>query len=177
MTADREDPNVHEPRWEVDYRDTPIRMRGARVAAAAGARRLGASVYEVQEGGAVAPYHLHHGNEELLVVLAGRPLLRTPEGTRRLQPGAVVSFLPGPDGAHRITNPGPEPIRVLLVSTMEFPEVAEHLSTGTVMAMTGPAEGKVFPGGTEQDFLELYRQAIAADAARLDEDPGTGAGS
>ena len=168
MEAGPPDPNVHEPDWEADYRDTPVKMRATRVAAAAGAQRLGASVYELDPGGAVAPYHLHHANEELLVVLSGRPLLRTPQGTRGLEPGSVVSFLPGPGGAHRISNPGPDPVRVLLVSTMIFPEVAEHVSTGATMAMTAPAEGKVFPTGTDQPFLDLYRQAIAADQQQLD---------
>ena len=157
------DPNVHEPEWEVDYTDTPLRMKGARVGAAAGGRELGASVYELEAGGAVSPYHLHHGNEELLVVLSGRPALRTAEGVRRLEPGAVISFLPGPDGAHRVSNPGPDPVRVLLVSTMRYPEVAEHVSTQTTLAMTGPGEGKLFPRGTEQEFLVLYQAAIAAD--------------
>lgn len=158
------DPNVHHPEWEVDYRDTPVRMRGVRVGAAAGSRSLGASLYAVEPGGAVAPYHLHHGNEELAIVLSGEPLLRTPEGSRRLQAGAVVAFLPGPGGAHRLSNPGPETVRILLVSTMNFPEIAEHVTTGTTMAMTGPADGKVFPGGTDEEFLALYQQAIAADA-------------
>ena len=160
---DAPDPNVHEPEWEVDRTDTPVRMRATRVGAAAGTQRLGASVYEVLAGGAVAPYHVHHGNEELLVVLAGEPLLRTPAGTRRLQPGAVVSFRPGIGGAHRISNPGPDPIRVLLVSTMEFPEVAEYPETGTTLVLTGPGQGKAFPVGADSDFIELYSQAIAAD--------------
>jgi uncharacterized cupin superfamily protein len=158
------DPNVHEPEWEVDYRDTAVKMRGVRVGAAAGAQRLGASLYEVQPGGAVAPYHLHHGNEELAVVLSGEPLLRTPSGSRRLSAGAVVSFLPGPGGAHRLSNPGPDTVRVLLISTMNFPEIAEHVSTGTTMAMIGPAEGKVFPAGADSEFLEAYTAAITADA-------------
>jgi uncharacterized cupin superfamily protein len=162
------DPNVHEPDWEGDYRDTPVKARVTRVGAAAGAQRLGASVFELQPGGAVAPYHTHHGNEEMLVVLAGRPLLRTPEGARTLDEGAVVSFLPGPGGAHRITNPGPDPVRVLLLSTMQFPEVAEHISTGTVMSMTAPGQGKVFPSGTERPFLEMYLEAVAADREQLD---------
>ena len=162
------DPNVHEPAWEVDYRDAPVKMRATRVGAAAGARRLGASVYELAPGGAVAPYHLHHGNEELLVVLSGSPLLRTPEGTRTLAAGAVVSFLPGPGGAHRVSNPTDEPVRVLVVSTMSFPEIAEHVSTGTVLTLTGPGEGRAFPAGAEQDFLALYGQAIARDQEQLD---------
>jgi uncharacterized cupin superfamily protein len=118
----------------------------------------------MEAGGAVSPYHLHHGNEELLVVLSGRPRLRDPDGTRRLEPGAVVSFLPGPSGAHRISNPGPAPARVLIISTMHFPEVAEHVSTGTTMAMTGPAEGKIFAAGTDQPFSELFTQAMNVDA-------------
>jgi uncharacterized cupin superfamily protein len=165
------DPNVHEPEWESDNRDTSVRNRTARLGAAAGARDLGAAVYELEPGGAVAPYHLHHGNEELLVVLRGRPVLRTPEGVRSLEEGAVVAFLPGPGGAHRITNPGPDPVRVLLISTMRFPEIAEHISTGTTMAMTGPGEGKVFPSGTDQEFLTMYLAAIAADQ-RLDDSAG-----
>jgi uncharacterized cupin superfamily protein len=158
------DPNIFDPEWEVDYRDQPVRMRGVRVGAAAGAQQLGASLYEVEPGGAVAPYHLHHANEELAVVLSGEPLLRTPEGSRRLSPGAVVAFVPGADGAHRLSNPGPDTVRVLLISTMNFPEIAEHVTTGTMMAMTGPAEGKVFPAGADRDFLELYQQAIERDA-------------
>jgi uncharacterized cupin superfamily protein len=157
------DPNVHQPQWEVDRTDTPSGMRATRVGAAAGARRLGASLYELKPGGAVAPYHVHHGNEELLVVLSGAPLLRTPEGSRQLEPGAVVSFLPGVGGAHRISNPGPEPARVLLVSTMEFPEVAEYPETGTTLTLTGPGQGKAFPAGADRDFLELYSAAIATD--------------
>lgn len=157
------DPNVHEPEWEVDYRDTRVRMRAVRVGAAAGAERLGASLYEVEPGGVCAPYHLHHANEELLVVLSGSPLLRTPAGIRRLAPGAVVSFRAGPEGAHRVSNPGPDTVRALLISTMVFPEIAEHVSTGTTLTLTAPAVGKAFPAGVDVDFLELYKQAVIAD--------------
>jgi uncharacterized cupin superfamily protein len=159
------DPNVFASDWEVDFSETPVRMRAVRVGHAAGARELGASVYELEAGGVVSPYHRHHANEELLVVLEGSPELRTPEGTRRLPRGAVVTFLPGPDGAHQVRNPGPDTVRVLLISTMRFPEIAEHVSTGTTLAMTGPGEGKAFPDGGDRDFLELYQQAIARDAA------------
>ena len=157
------DPNVQEPEWEADFRDTPARSRALRVGAAAGARDLGASLYELQPGGAISPYHLHYGNEELLIVLSGQPRLRTPAGSRNLRSGAVVAFPPGPDGAHRVSNPGPDIATVLIVSTMRYPEVAEHLSTGTTMAMTGPGEGKVFAAGTDREFIELYGEAMTAD--------------
>jgi len=41
--------------------------------------QLGASLYELGPGNSVV-YHFHHGSEELLIVLSGRPTLRTPEG-------------------------------------------------------------------------------------------------
>ena len=40
---------------------------------------LGASVIELDPGNFVV-YHFHHAWEELLVVLRGRPTLRTPDG-------------------------------------------------------------------------------------------------
>jgi len=153
------DPNIFQPRWE---EGTPPGLSGARVGAHAGATELGATVYELAPGHAVSPYHLHYGNEELHVVLSGRPRLRTPDGERELEPGAVVAFPRGPDGAHRVAA-GDEPVRVLLISTMSVPEVAEHLSTGTTLTMTAPGAGKAFGAGSERPFFELYLEAIERD--------------
>jgi uncharacterized cupin superfamily protein len=157
------DPNVLEPSWEPG---TPPGLRGARVGAAAGATELGATVYELDPGSAISPYHLHYGNEELLVVLSGRPTLRTPDGVRRLEPGAVVAFPRGPDGAHRVANPGDEPARVLLVSTMNLPEIAVHVSTGTVLTMAEPGAGHAWPADGDKPFMELYGAAMELDAAK-----------
>ena len=40
--------------------------------------QLGATLYELGPGN-FAVYHFHHAQEELLIVLRGRPTLRTPE--------------------------------------------------------------------------------------------------
>ena len=133
--------NLQNPEWDAQL-GPPFSSRVMRLGARAGGKELGVSLYEIDPGGAVSPYHQHHGNEEMLVVVAGSPRLRTPEGIRRLQPGDVVAFPRGPQGAHRVSNPGPEPTRVLLFSTMNFPEVAEHVDTGTMLAMTGPARAR-----------------------------------
>ena len=153
------DPNVFSDAMEHEL--GPV--RGSQVGAAAGARALGATVFELQPGAMAAPYHLHHGNEELLIVLSGTPELRTPKGRRTLEPGAVVAFVPGPEGAHRLRNAGGEPCRYLMISTMVYPEIAEHVDTGSVLAMRGPADGKIFPGGAEGDYMQLIQAAIDAD--------------
>jgi uncharacterized cupin superfamily protein len=155
------DPNIHTPEWEAEL-PPPFSGRGQRVGAAAGARELGATLYEIDPGGAVAPYHAHHGNEEMLVVLSGTPSLRTPEGVRRLEAGAVVAFPRGAEGAHRVLNRSGEPARVLLMSTMRFPDVAEHLDTGATLAILGPAEGRTFPGGTDRPPMDMVVAAMEA---------------
>jgi len=159
------EPNVFAPEWDADMPDAPFRVRVMRLGSRAGAEELGATLYEIDPGGAVSPYHVHHANEELLVVLSGRPLLRTPGGLRRLDPGATVAFPRGREGAHRVSNPeGHEAARVVIFSTMRFPEVATHVSTGTVLTMTTPEEGHAFPSGADAPFLDLWLQAMRADA-------------
>jgi uncharacterized cupin superfamily protein len=157
------DPNVLHPEWDVELNDPPFRAKVSRVAHRAGGTELGASLFEVEAGGAVSPYHVHHGNEEMLIVLSGRPELRTAKGRRTLEPGAVVAFPRGPAGAHQVRNPGPGPVRVLLISTMHYPEVVEHLDTGATLAMLGPAEGSVFPVGTDVPHMDAVVSAMEAE--------------
>jgi uncharacterized cupin superfamily protein len=145
--------------WERDMGSA----RGTRVGAAAGARELGCALYELEPGGQASPYHVHHGNEELLIVLDGVLELRTPEGTREVGRGAVVAFPAGAAGAHRLRNVSDARSRYLLVSTMRFPEVAEQLDTGTVLALKSPGDGWAFPSGSAGDFMALTRRALEAD--------------
>ena len=132
-------PNAFEPEWQSEY--PPFKVRSTQLARQAGARELGASVYEIDPGGRVSPFHIHHGNEELLVVLAGSPTLRTPQGERELAPGEVAAFPAGPEGAHQVLNRSDGPARVLIVSTMRSPDVVEHLDSGKVLTRTGSKSG------------------------------------
>jgi uncharacterized cupin superfamily protein len=163
-----DDPNIKRPEWDLEISKPPFRSRAMRVANRANSEELGATLYEIDPGGAISPYHVHHGNEELLIVLAGTPQLRTPDGVRELEPGAVVAFPRGPAGAHRIANAADAtaPARLLIVSTMHYPEVAEHPDTGTWLAATGPREGKAFPGGSEIELMESVVRAMEAAAAQ-----------
>ena len=43
-------------------------------------------------------------------------------------------------------------------------EVAEQLDTGTILAMTTPADGWAFPSGSEADYVALTMEAIEADS-------------
>jgi uncharacterized cupin superfamily protein len=151
-------PNVFDPEW-VEREQAPFLGRAARVAAQAGAERLGATLYEIDPGSCGSPFHIHHGNEELIVVLQGRPTLRTLDGVRELEPGELVACPVGPRGAHQVRNDTEEPVRVLVVSTMVFPEVAEHPDSDKVLVLTALPEtdGRLFmafPRNAEVDRLE-----------------------
>ena len=166
-----DEPNILNPEWDAEMPDAPFRAKAMRAGARAGSQELGATVYEIEAGGAISPYHFHHANEELLIVLAGSPEIRTPAGRQRVDAGAVMSFARGEDGAHAVTNPGPDPARLLLVSTMHFPDVAEHLDTGALLAITGQAAGKVFPAGSDVPFPDAVLNAIeAGDGEASDDD-------
>jgi len=86
---------------------------------------LGASVYELGPGN-FNVYHFHHGAEELLIVLRGRPTLRTPEGERQLAEGEVVHFPVGPAGTHGVRNDTDEQVRYVVAGIRVSPEVVEY---------------------------------------------------
>lgn len=125
-------PNLFEPDWDAERDDPPFRWRRARLGRQGGSRDLGASLFEVPPAGATFPLHAHYANEEMLIVVAGRPTLSTPDGERReLSPGELVACPAGREGAHRLDNETDEPVRILIVSTMRAPEINEMLEDGT----------------------------------------------
>lgn len=84
--------NIHDDE-PLELRDHEgFRARRIRVGHTLGMERLGASVWELKPGQAAYPYHFHLTEEELVVVLAGRPSVRTPDGWRELVEGDLVSF-------------------------------------------------------------------------------------
>jgi len=103
---------------------------------------LGASLYELPPGESTFPYHYELGNDELLVVVAGRPVLRDPDGERQLEPGDCILFPSGPAGAHQIFNRSGEPVRVLLVSNFALPRAAVQEDAEKVMIRWGDVAGE-----------------------------------
>jgi uncharacterized cupin superfamily protein len=91
--------------------------RSASVREALGGELIGCTLYEFDPGKRLWPYHFHWNNEEWLIVVAGSPTLRTPDGERALRPGDVVGFPEGETGAHTLANRSDSPVRVAIFST------------------------------------------------------------
>ena len=106
-------------------------LRAVRVAERAGAEHLGASMYELRPGEEMV-FHYHVQREELLIVLRGRLGLRSADGWEELPEGEVVAFPRGERGAHAYRNDGEEPVRVLMISEMNAPNISVYPDTNQV---------------------------------------------
>jgi uncharacterized cupin superfamily protein len=106
-------------------------IRAVRIAERAGAEHLGASLYEVQPGEEMV-FHYHIQREELLIVLEGCLSLRSAVGWDELTEGEVVAFPRGERGAHGYRNNGDEPVRVLMVSEMDGPNISVYPDTNQI---------------------------------------------
>jgi uncharacterized cupin superfamily protein len=159
-------PNIFRPAFEDGERPEGFRAKRARLGYELGTELIGASLWEVPPGQAAYPYHFHYADEELVVVLAGRPTLRTPDGTRELEPGDAVRFELGENGAHQILNRTEEDVRFLAVSSHGRPDVVVYPDSDKI----GVAERLPHGGG----LRAFFRRAPGVDYW-TDETPADGA--
>jgi uncharacterized cupin superfamily protein len=109
----------------------------SRLGPSMGAEQTGTTLYELPPGQALCPYHYEYGEEEWLLVVAGRPTVRTPEGTEELASNEIVFFPRGPAGAHQVRNDTDEPVRVLMWSNVVLPTGTAYPDSGKVGIWTG----------------------------------------
>ena len=136
--ADDSRPNLFEPDWESAQEQEGFRTRRASLGHQAGADRLGASLFEIEPGSAAFPLHYHLGNEEMLIVVAGKPALRDSDGERQLAEGDVVAFRVGEEGAHQVINRSQEPVRILMLSERVSPDIVVRPESGKISAFGRP---------------------------------------
>lgn len=121
-----------------------------RVGAAIGAKKLGYSFFTVPPGKAAFPFHLHHTNEEMIYILEGEAILRLGKEEIAVSAGTFIACPPGQDYPHQLINTSKKELRYLVVSTMEYPEIAEYPDSNKIGAyVTSAAEG---------GFRALYRK-------------------
>jgi uncharacterized cupin superfamily protein len=161
--------NINDPIFDEPREHPGFRAQRARLSRQAGSDRLGLSLWELPAGEAAYPYHFHLAEEELVLVLDGRPSLRTPEGWRELQKGEVVPFLRGEQGAHQLVNRTEETVRFLAFSTNGEPDIVIRPDSGTLGAYERLSDG----GG----LREVFRIADTVDYYEGEQPPGTPIGN
>lgn len=130
--------NIAAPEFAYDPEDPEGFRAGLfRFGPLAGAKKLGASVYELPPGQALCPYHYELGEEEWLMGLHGTATVRHPGGTVELGPWDVLCFLPGRQGAHQVRNDGDETVRVMMWSELVYPTATVYPDSDKIGIWTG----------------------------------------
>lgn len=147
--------NLAEPEFTYDDEEPEgFRAGMFRFGPQAGAKATGSSFYEIPPGQSICPYHYEVGEEEWMLVLAGRPTLRDPDGEHALAPLDCVFFPTGPDGAHAVRNDTDETARVLMYSQVCSPAVCVYPDSDKVGVFCdeSPEARGNFPRGAAVDY-------------------------
>jgi uncharacterized cupin superfamily protein len=130
-------PNVFSAEFEYDESD-PEGYRGgmARIGQAAGGEELSVKLFEIPPGESLCPYHYEYV-EEWLLVIDGDLELRVPSGNEQVGRGDVVCFPRGPEGAHKLTNRGAAPARIVMFSSAREPAVAVYPDSNKIGVWPG----------------------------------------
>ena len=136
---------------EYDHGETAFRRK--ELSSTVEADDLGCSLYELPPGMRSWPYHYHTANEEALYVLAGEGLLRVETGEEPLAAGDFVTLPADERGGHRIVNDSEEPLRYLMLSTMNEPDVTVYPEMEKFGVFVGSPPG----GRDERTFDGYYR--------------------
>ena len=124
--------------------------RNARLSPGTAARKLAAGVDTLPPGKRSCPYHFHHAEEEMFIVLAGQGTLRVAGQMLPITAGDVVFIPPGPDYPHHILNTSDAPLTYISIGTNEPIDICEY-----------PDSGKYLVGA--QDFHTIRRKGGDVD--------------
>ena len=115
----------------------------ARLGTGTAASKLGASIDTVAPGKRSCPYHFHHAQEEMFIVLEGTGTLRVAGEMLPIVAGDVIFMPPGPEYPHQLINTSDAPLRYLSISTRETPELVEYPDSGKYAALAAAADGRL----------------------------------
>jgi uncharacterized cupin superfamily protein len=144
--------NVFDVELQFDEGDPPgYHTAYVRTAPLLGGEKIAFNVFELPPGQSVCPYHYEGTEEEWIVVLTGRPTVRTPAGEQAPGPWDCVFCPPGEEGAHKVTNRGEEPARIVIWSNRSRPSVAVYPDSEKIGAWP---PGKLFRLGDAVDYFD-----------------------
>jgi uncharacterized cupin superfamily protein len=103
-----------------------------------GAQKLGYNLTILPPGKAQCPFHNHHGEEEMFVILQGEGELRFGDQRFRIRRHDVIACPPGGrDVAHQIINTGSTTMRYLAISNLAEIETCEYPDSNKIMIAAG----------------------------------------
>ena len=124
-----------------------------------GARKLGYNLTLLPPGKVQCPFHNHHGEEEMFLILEGEGELRFGDNRFPIRKHDVIACPPGgPEVAHQIINTGTTTMRYLALSSLVDVEACEYPDSQKVLVVAGPrgARGlrKMFRAENTVDYYD-----------------------
>ena len=112
--------------------------RRARFSTAIGARKLGYNLTVLPPGKVQCPFHSHHGEEEMFLIIEGEGELRFGDQRYPIRKHDVIACpTGGPEVAHQIINTGKTTMRYLALSTLAELDACEYPDSQKVSIVTG----------------------------------------
>jgi uncharacterized cupin superfamily protein len=132
---------VHAPRYDAE---------SASLTEGTAAAQMGARIDIVAPGQQSCPYHYHHAEEEMFIVLQGEGTLRVAGERVPIRAGDTITIPAGPEYPHHLINTSDTPLHYLSISTQKSPEICVYPDSGKV--------GSYAPG-----LRVLHREAAGLD--------------
>lgn len=133
--------------------------RRALFSASIGARSLGYNLTILPPGKAQCPFHVHHAEEEMFLILDGEGELRFGHKRFPIRKHDVIACpTGGPEVAHQIVNTGAAPLRYLALSTLAEIEVCEYPDSNKVSILSSRRDTgslrKIFRAEASVDYYD-----------------------
>jgi uncharacterized cupin superfamily protein len=123
--------NIDELKLDTWERGTLYAGADVRIGPMIGVKDLGISYSEVPPGKSACPFHNHHVEDEMFIVIEGEGTYRFGDQTHPIRAGSVLGApAGGRETAHQIINTGAGPLRYYGISTMSIADVCEYPDSG-----------------------------------------------
>lgn len=119
------------------------------------AQRLDYCVTRLAPGEVSCPYHFHHVDEELFLILEGTGRLRYDGQEVAVGAQDVIVCPPGPGSAHQLVNDGEAPLVYWAISIVDPIDICEYPDSDKLLTYVqhgADAERKVFRRGDAVDY-------------------------
>ncbi|SPJ32138.1 cupin domain-containing protein [Kushneria phyllosphaerae] len=106
-----------------------------------GLKALGITYNEVPPGKSGCPFHNHHVEDEIFVILEGDGEYRLGQHHHVVTAGDVLGApAGGVDTAHQLINTGDQSLQYLVISSRAAVDIIEYPDSGKFMARSGPPD-------------------------------------
>lgn len=121
-----------------------------------GARKLGYNLTVLPPGKVQCPFHCHHGEEEMFLILEGEGELRFGGERYPIRAHDVIACpTGGAEVAHQIVNTGTIDMRYLALSTIVEVEACEYPDSGKILVVAGKRG--------ERNLRKMFRAETGVD--------------